>query len=104
MNAMLQQFYMMPRFRFGVMSVAVNKPEGVQQGTAWKGEITSALQVHTEVRGKGVEGGVLSSFRRSPSPLSSLLCVDTAIDDLFLLPHLPSYLDLPKVCLQRFFV
>jgi hypothetical protein len=45
MNAMLQQFFMMPRFRFGVMSVAVNKPEGVQQGTAWKGEITSALQV-----------------------------------------------------------
>ena len=51
MNAMLQQFYMMPRFRFGVMSVAVNKPEGVQQGTAWKGEITSALQVRTDVRG-----------------------------------------------------
>ena len=45
MNAMLQQFYMMPRFRFGVMSVPVSKPDGVAQGTAWKGEITSALQV-----------------------------------------------------------
>ncbi len=79
MNAMLQQFYMMPRFRFGVMSVAVNKPEGVQQGTAWKGEITSALQVHTDVRGQGVEGGALklSSLPLPLSPLSSLLCVDT---------------------------
>ena len=49
-NAMLQQFYMMPRFRYAVLSVTAPPlaplPLGdLPRGPAVKGEITSALQV-----------------------------------------------------------